>query len=115
MLPKKIIDAYDLSEGDKSIIFNIDANLKHCFQAVWADLTGTLNGKISFFQSLDGTNFDLIKTYTDLGLVNWEILLDSADGSEHVENTEGFVSYWIKVTVDVNSITGGTLTLWYKE
>lgn len=113
---EKILNNYNLAGGNKSIVKNPPRSSKYCIQAVWANLTGTLNGRIVLSQSLDGVNFDTIKTYSESGaLVDFALPLSNASGSGQLVDAEGFTGYWLKAYVEVSGITGGTISITIAE
>lgn len=109
---ENILVNYNLAGGNKTVVRNIPRSSKYCLQAIWTGLTGTLNGRIVLYQSLDGVNFDTIKTYSESGaLVDFSLPLSLASGSGQLVDAEGFTGYWLKASIEVTGITGGTLNI----
>lgn len=108
-----VLEDYDISDGGTSVEVPIPGNCKYAIQAVWADVTGTNNATIKAAQSLDGTNYDQLKTINASGdEVDFGITMSGASGSAQIEDREGFTGRKLKLTFAEGTATGGTLNVY---
>ena len=96
---------YDVAVSAATKLFRIKDDLKGysiiSAQAVWADLTGTLNGTIDLVQSHDGANFDSTgSTHT----------IASAAGSITLEEID-FNGKYAGIDFAKVGLTGGTIKI----
>lgn len=108
-----VIDNYDISNGGTYVEIPMPGNCKYAVQAVWADVTGTNNATVKASQTLDGTNYDQLKTIDAAGNeVDFGITLSEASGSAQIEDCEGFTGRKLKLTFAEGTATGGTLNVY---
>lgn len=107
-----ILPAYDLALGSKNIDIKRPGGPKYSIQFAWSGLTGTKNGTVKIKQSLDGTNFDQLKTMDASGAeVDFGISITTTAGSATLEDKDGFTGEYMRVALAVGSITGGTISI----
>ena len=112
-MKKTLIDAYNLAGGNKNVDIELPGMPPYSVQAVWSGITGTRNGTIKLKQSIDDTNFDQIKALDSSGTeVDFGIDVTTASGSASLEDKFGLSGNSLRVSVAVNSITGGTLSVY---
>jgi len=110
------LSAFNMAAGDTFFTVNFNGFEKYSIQAIWADVTGTNNGTIKVLQSLDGTNFDQLKTINSAGAeVDFGITMSGTDGSATIEDKVGFTGKTMKVVFAEGTITGGTLDIYINK
>lgn len=103
---------FDLASGSANQDIAIANFPPYSLQAVWSGVSGGTNGTVKIKQSNDGTNFDQLKTINADGEeVDFGIDIDSASGSDSLEDKLGFSGRHMRIAVAVGSITAGTLTV----
>jgi len=103
---------FNLASGNANQDLAIAGFPPYSLQAIWSGLTGTPNGTVKIKQSNDGINFDQLKTMNAEGEeVDFGIDIDSAGGSDSLEDKLGFSGVHMRIAVAVGSITAGTLTV----
>lgn len=112
-MKQTVLSSYNLASGSRNVDVSLPGGPKYTLQAVWSGVSGTANGTIKLQQSLDGINFDQIKTINASSEeVDFGINIDSASGSESLEDKLGFIGDTLRIAIAVGSITGGTLSIY---
>lgn len=110
------IVAYNMAGGDKSVVIDFPSGSKYSIQAVWADVAGVNNGTIKVLQSINGVNFDQLKTINAEGVeVDFGIAMSGAAGSANIEDKHGFTGRQMKLVFTAGTITGGTLYVYLNK
>jgi len=110
---KEILNGWDITNGGISKVIPELTGKKYSLQAVWSGLTGTLDGTIKVLQSNDGINYDQLMTLdADGAEVDFDIDLDSAAGSETIEDKDGFMGKNMMITLGIGSLTAGLVSLY---
>jgi len=103
---------FDLADGAANQDIAIQGFVPYSLQVVWSGVTGGTNGTVKIKQSNDGINFDQLKTIdADGAEADFGIDIDSASGSESLEDKLGFTGLHMRIAVAVGAITAGALTV----
>lgn len=112
-MKRTVISAYNLASGNTNFDIKLPGMPRYGIQAVWANVTGTVNGTIKVKQSIDGTNFDQLKALDSDGAeTDFGITMSGASGSASLEDKLGLTGETMRIAVTVNSITGGSLSIY---
>lgn len=108
-----LLNAYNLAGGNTNVDIKLPGMPRYSIQAVWANVSGTVNGTIKVKQSIDGTNFDQLKALDSDGAeTDFGITMSGASGSASLEDKLGLTGETMRIAVAVGSITGGTLSIY---
>jgi len=102
----------DLSSGLKTIDVQMKPFGRYSLQVVWEDIAGGTDGTVKLKQSIDGVNYDQIKTLNASSEeVDFGVDISTEAGSSTLEDKDGFTGSNLRITIDPGQITDGNVYL----